>query len=224
MSKPRTQEERRAIVEKCLEIEKKGGDVIGYLESEHYISAKSTWHNMQKYDLKRSENQITSGRPKHPDFRIGKRRNLLEMSQKCLEEIAAGRSPIDMLQVEGYANARQAWTDIRAWMKANQPAMFDSIPPEWMDMRKRDRPAPESKVGIPKKPKQEPKPTPVPKAGEPVNKYRFIPLKELKRRLQAELARAAQTDVNRACEITDDLKAIERVAQLGSEALKERPA
>ena len=44
----RTAEERRRIRETCLRIEKKGGDVLEYLKSEHYISPRATWINMQR--------------------------------------------------------------------------------------------------------------------------------------------------------------------------------
>ena len=61
----RTQEERARIVARCVEIEKAGGDVLGYLSSEHYISPAATWHNMQKFDLKRTE--FSDGKPSTRD-------------------------------------------------------------------------------------------------------------------------------------------------------------
>jgi len=222
MSKLRTQEERRAIIKKCLEIEAAGGDVIAYLLSQHYVSAKATWYNMQRYDLKRPDSQITSGRPTEHTKSI--RRDRITVAEMVLTDIEAGKKPTDTFLQMGYANPGQSWMDLKTWLKKHRPDLYDRIPAEYIGRGKAWKPTEECKIGIPKKPKEEPKPQPIPKPGESVTKYRFIPLKELKRRLQAELAKAAQTDVARACEITDDLRAIERVRQLGQQALKERPA
>ena len=223
MSQPRTAEERKRIVKRCVEIEKEGGDVIAYLLSENYISAKATWHNMQKYDLKRSENQITSGRPTVQDYRVGKRHNREELSREALEYIEQGKDPRELFRKEGFASPGQAWIDIKAWMKKNQPAMYDSIPEEYIRRRVKEKPTEEQKFAIPPRVEEEKAPA-MPKPGEPINKYRVLPLRELKRRLQAELARAAMTDIGRACEIAADLQAIERVQQLWKEQLREQEA
>lgn len=59
----RSYEERQAIVRQCVKIEKRGGDVLGYLVSKGYkYSPESTWRNMQKFDLKRYT--FSSGKPR----------------------------------------------------------------------------------------------------------------------------------------------------------------
>lgn len=61
MSAKRTEAERARIIDRCLDIEAEGGDVIGYLRGEHYVSPRATWTNMQKNELHR--NITRDGRP-----------------------------------------------------------------------------------------------------------------------------------------------------------------
>ena len=60
--KQRSYAEREKIAKRCVQIEKAGGDVLAYLAEEHYVSPAATWHNIQKYDLRRTE--FTDGKPR----------------------------------------------------------------------------------------------------------------------------------------------------------------
>ena len=59
----RTDEERAEIARRCREIEKGGGDVLGYIKSLGYISPRATWYNLQKEFLGRDANHLTEGHP-----------------------------------------------------------------------------------------------------------------------------------------------------------------
>lgn len=220
MSQLRTKEERRQIVKKCLEIEAAGGDVIAYLrDEEHYVSAKSTWHNMQKYDLGRSENQITSGSPKVTDFRIGKTHNREKMANMCLQAMTEGKKPMDVMKLAGYASPQQSWMDLKVWMKNCRPDLYAKIPAEYLDMRRIRGHAKASEFKIPKTPKEEP----VTLTGPITVKetIRFIPMKELKERLMHDIMAAAQEkDPEKILGLADDLKCVNRVCEMGREALK----
>jgi hypothetical protein len=64
MSNKRTKQEKARIIEKCLDIEAEGGDVLGYLrDMEHYVSPGATWFNIQRIDLARDPYHRTSGKP-----------------------------------------------------------------------------------------------------------------------------------------------------------------
>jgi len=63
MAEMRTPEERREIVEKCIELEMSGESVLNYLREEGYLTPRATWINIQKKYLGRSDAQhsITEG-------------------------------------------------------------------------------------------------------------------------------------------------------------------
>ena len=64
MSNKRTKQEKARIIEKCLDIEAEGGDVLKYLrEEEHYVSPGATWWNIQRIELARDPYHRTSGKP-----------------------------------------------------------------------------------------------------------------------------------------------------------------
>lgn len=80
----KTPEEWKKIVKECVETEKRGEDVIEYLRGQGYIySAESTWRNIQKRDLKRSN--ITNG---HPDEAKGTKEVAPEVTETATAEAA----------------------------------------------------------------------------------------------------------------------------------------
>ena len=84
MKMQKTPEEWKKIVKECVETEKRGEDVIAYLRGQGYIySAESTWRNIQKRDLKRSN--ITNG---HPDEAKGTKEVALEVTETATAEAA----------------------------------------------------------------------------------------------------------------------------------------
>ena len=64
MAEVRTPEEKKRIVENCIDIEMSGGSVLDYLRAEGYVSPRATWVNFQKRYLCRSDAQhsITDGK------------------------------------------------------------------------------------------------------------------------------------------------------------------
>lgn len=80
----KTPEEWKKIVKECVETEKRGEDVIAYLRGQGYIySAESTWRNIQKRDLKRSN--ITNG---HPDEAKGTKEVAPDVTETATAEAA----------------------------------------------------------------------------------------------------------------------------------------
>lgn len=63
MSQLRTPEEKAKIVNRCIDLEMEGGDVLGCLQEEGYVTPKATWQNLQRIYLGRSGDKLTDGRP-----------------------------------------------------------------------------------------------------------------------------------------------------------------
>ena len=129
----RTETEIREIIKNCKRIEKEGGDVLAYLASEHYISPAATWHNLQKYDMRRSPDQMTSGKPEREGTRMEtngrggqtklkvEHRQLIEMVIKNREK---GISERQTLQEFGYVNFRGKAQSLREWAQSHDTALY----------------------------------------------------------------------------------------------------
>ena len=64
MSRLRTDEEKIAILEHCLELERTGGDILDYLWSQDYLTPRATWFNYQREWLGRKPYEFTDGKPR----------------------------------------------------------------------------------------------------------------------------------------------------------------
>ena len=109
----RTDAEKQAFAMKCLEIEKQGGDVLGYIEVNWpSYTPRGTWYNLQRQYLNRNTNNLTEGKRKEESELRRDRKTMLDGVLKVLSEKG---DPIAWLKEQGYANPNQAWTDLRAW-------------------------------------------------------------------------------------------------------------
>lgn len=109
----RTDAEKQAFAMKCLEIEKEGGDVLGYIEVNWpSYTPRGTWYNLQRQYLNRNTNNLTEGKRKEESELRRDRKTMLDGVLKVLSEKG---DPIFWLKEQGYANPNQAWTDLRAW-------------------------------------------------------------------------------------------------------------
>ena len=124
----RTDAEKQEFTFKCLEIEKAGGDVQGYIAKNWpSYSPRATWYNLQRQYLKRNTKQLTEGRPKAPTvkidrkerIRMAKRRSRKELLQDMLKVLEEKKDPIAWLKDQGYANPYQTWADLKKWANAN---------------------------------------------------------------------------------------------------------
>ena len=128
---PRTKDERRAIAERCRQIEHEGGDVLAYLAGEHYITPRATWYNLQKEFLGRDKAHLTEGKPKErkmktlkaqpkpPEVEVkpknGRQYNrmpkekLKEMEENAIEIWKGGKSPVSFLKENGYKDPNGTW-------------------------------------------------------------------------------------------------------------------
>lgn len=131
MATPRSITEIKQIANHCLEIERAGGDVLAYLRTEHYISPRGTWFNMQREILHRSRSQITDGRPERKEDDDMAKNHKLTLQQKnhAVELAIAGKNPIPYLVECGAKNPYASWDYITKVLQKNDPDRYAKIPP-----------------------------------------------------------------------------------------------
>lgn len=154
----RTDEQKQAFVNECLEIEKAGCDVLGYIEVNWpSYTPRATWYNLQKRYLNRNTAHLTEGRPEVPkgDEKEMQRRNRMKILDGVIAAIEKGSHPYDYLEEQGYMVPMQAYADLKKWAKANAPEKAEILPVNLKGLklnrqkipRVKDKPAPELKAG-----------------------------------------------------------------------------
>ena len=130
MATLRTEEEKSAIVAHCLELERTGGDILGYLWSENYLTPRATWCNFQREWLNRKPYQFTDGKPKMKKERKDMSRLVITEEQKAeaVRIAIEGRSPVAYLKGLGSKNPSGAWFNIKAQYKEKKPDIYAKIP------------------------------------------------------------------------------------------------
>lgn len=112
----RTEAEKKEFAERCLEIEKTGGDVLGYIEINWpSYTPRATWYNLQKQYLRR-ENHLSEGKINGKEGEK-MRRNMQTVYEGTLEIIRIGLDPMEYLKNEGYKNPAMAWHDLKEWAR-----------------------------------------------------------------------------------------------------------
>ena len=130
MATLRTYEEKAAIVEHCVELERTGGDILGYLWSENYISPRATWCNFQREWLGRKPYEYTDGKPKAKgEIRLNKKFKVTpEIRAEAVRLAIAGEDPRGYLTNLGSADAQNIWIKIRAELKDSSPEIYAQLP------------------------------------------------------------------------------------------------
>ena len=126
----RTFEEKAAIVEHCIELEKTGGDILGYLWSENYYTPRATWCNIQREWLHRKPYEYTDGKPKKKGEAIMKSKFIVtpEIRDEAIRIAINGGDPRNYLTGMGSQNGMSAWTKIRMELKKTNPETFAKLP------------------------------------------------------------------------------------------------
>ena len=136
MAVPRTWEEKMDILDHCMELEKTGGDILGYLWSQDYLTPRATWCNYQREFLHRKPYEFTDGKPKKKGARTmnGMNRKTIAARQKRLDElkqrIGAGMGIRAALADMGYTgqSAGQTYRQIRNFAQENDPEVYAILP------------------------------------------------------------------------------------------------
>ena len=126
----RTFEEKAAIVEHCIELEKTGGDILGYLWSQNYYTPRATWCNFQREWLHRKPYEYTDGKPKKKGEAIMKSKFIVtpEIRDEAIRIAINGGDPRNYLTGMGSQNGMSSWTKILMELKKTNPEKFAKLP------------------------------------------------------------------------------------------------
>ena len=130
MAKLRTDEEKAAILEHCLELEASGGDILGYLWSQDYYTPRATWCNYQREWLGRKPYEYTDGKPRKKGRVVYMKhaKVTLEQKKKAVEIALAGGDPLKYLKDHGAGNAWSMWYGIKENLKVREPETYRKLP------------------------------------------------------------------------------------------------
>lgn len=159
----RSKAEKLEFAKACERIEKRGGDVLAYVEREYpSYTPRATWYMLQREYLNRK--QLTEGRPKENrgDKDMGK---MMDMANEVMDAYARGENIYDWLGAHGYANASSTWFQLKQAAKKNDPELYARMCEARMDRRKPKESKPEV---IPREPEEKPKEIPLPGEALPV--------------------------------------------------------
>ncbi len=133
----RTDAQKRAFAMECLEIEKTGGDVLGYIE-ENWPSytPRATWYRLQRAWLGRKAHQLTEGKPKEKGVTaMGK---MMDLARGCLEAYGRGEKVYDYLASQGSKNPSAYWYQIKATVKLKDPDLYEQLSVIRTDIKKKE--------------------------------------------------------------------------------------
>lgn len=158
MATQRTFDEKMKILDHCMELEKSGGDILGYLWSQNYLTPRATWFNYQREFLGRRPYEFTDGKPtkrKERTEREVKHRKLTNEEKKKAVQIAIdGGDPRRYLGNElGLLDPQAAWWKIKNALKTADPDLYAKLP-ERLDYKKTGNFAKNVDKGMPKQPEK----------------------------------------------------------------------
>lgn len=161
----RTDAEKLEFAKACERIEKRGGDVLAYVEWEYpSYSPRATWYMLQREYLHRTK--LTEGRPKEKrgEKEMGK---MMDTANEVMDAYARGESIYDWLEAHGYKNPSSMWFQMKKAAKKVDPDLYDRMC-DAITSTKRKPKAQRTveQLTPPPKPKEEPKE--IPQAGEPM--------------------------------------------------------
>lgn len=143
MARLRTDEEKAAILEHCLDLEESGGDILGYLWSQDYITPRATWFNYQREWLGRKPYEYTDGKPKKQKRReIHMNKNAAKEKEKLLnkvlERMSAGKSAKEALVSLGFSGKSlgQTYRQLRIYAVDMNPKLGEILPERLNDPKK----------------------------------------------------------------------------------------
>lgn len=128
MATMRTPEEQLAIAERCIELEQEGGDILGYLWSENYISPRATWCRIQREMLHRKPYEFTDGKPVKGVKKMKHFKLTPEIRAEAIRLAIAGEDPREYLTKVGSDNAPKKWAQIRSELRDSDPETYGKLP------------------------------------------------------------------------------------------------
>ena len=128
MAVRRTSDEIIDIVNHCVELENAGGDILGYLWEQDYLTPRATWFNFQREYLGRKRPEYTDGKPKR-SVNMAKRVYLTDAQKAEAVRIAIeGKDPKVYLDSLGVGDSDSMWSGIKAKYRVKHPEIYAKIP------------------------------------------------------------------------------------------------
>ena len=128
MAVPRTFDEKMEILNHCMELEKIGGDILGYLWSKDYITPRATWFNYQRIYLKRRPYEFTDGKPKEKGENDAMKMLTDEERAEAMRIAMDGGNPRDYLGQIGCKNPTTSWKSILQYYRKHSPGVVEMLP------------------------------------------------------------------------------------------------
>lgn len=130
MSRLRTDEEKIAILEHCLELERTGGDILGYLWSQDYLTPRATWFNYQREWLGRKPYEFTDGKPRviRGERKMNNKNDKRKVLEAVITAIERGDDPLVFMTTFGYQAPQAAYAALKKYAKANAPELAPKLP------------------------------------------------------------------------------------------------
>jgi len=130
----RTDEQKQAFVQKCLEIEKAGGDVLGYIEVNWpSYTPRATWYNLQKQFLCRRQWQLTEGKPKvkikrkEVEEMRKERQSQRQTAQELIARVKVNGDAWKALTEMGFTNPPSAMRNVKSWAKNKDQEIYAAL-------------------------------------------------------------------------------------------------
>lgn len=128
MAVPRTWEEKMDILDHCMQLEKTGVDILGYLWSKDYITPRATWFNYQRIYLKRRPYEFTDGKPKEKGENDAMKMLTDEERAEAMRIAMDGGNPRDYLGQIGCKNPTTSWKSILQYYRKHSPGVVEMLP------------------------------------------------------------------------------------------------
>ena len=121
----RTEAQKLAFALNCREIEKEGGDVLGFIQVNWpSYTPRATWYNLQRQFLHRQTHQLTEGRPKEDKNMNDRREIAYALRDNYVEN---GDEIRAFLEDCGYSDPSNGLSSVKDWAKKNDPECYKAI-------------------------------------------------------------------------------------------------
>lgn len=109
------------LARECLEVEKKGGDVIEHLKGRGFVSPRATWERLQI-------NELGRGRRNHKGVIVVMEQKVtIAQKDRAVELALEGEDPIEYLRNCGSTNPSTMWHKIQLNLKQQNQEMYAQL-------------------------------------------------------------------------------------------------
>lgn len=127
----RTDDEKLAFAKECLRIEKKGGDVQGYIRDNWpSYTPRGTWYNLQREYLGRKPYQLTEGRPRKiekEETEVKRHGDAVEMAMSVIQCHKNGGNVRQFILEHGYGDPAKWLCNIKFRFKTDHPEIYAEL-------------------------------------------------------------------------------------------------